>query len=161
MEFKFLPLVWASLSTVLVGWIWYHPKVFGSIWMKESGVKMGEGSKNMAVMVGGSVVYAFLISTVIMGLSIHQMGAFGMIGGGSGDVNNPAYKAFMAEFGTAFRTFKHGALHGAIAGLFFALLVIGTGALYEGRSFKYTLVTGGFWVVACSIMGAIICGLSL
>jgi hypothetical protein len=42
-----------------------------------------------------------------------------------------------------FRTFKHGALHGFLSGLFLALPIIGTNALFE-RSFKYTLVTGGF-----------------
>ena len=54
-------------------------------------------------------------------ITIHQNGALGMIGGPM-KLNEalPSYHAFMNDYGTAFRTFKHGALHGAISGLFFA-----------------------------------------
>ena len=79
-----------------------------------------------------------------------------MIGGDS-SIAKPSYFAFMNDYETAFRTFKHGALHGFMTGLFFALPIIGTNALYERRSFKYTFVTGGFWILCLTIMGGIIC----
>jgi hypothetical protein len=147
----------AALSTLVVGFIWYNPKVFGTIWMRESGMteeKM-KGS-NMAFIFGMSFFYAFLISTVINVLTVHQMGAFGMIGG---DVINakPSYAAFMADYETAFRTFKHGALHGLLTGLFLVFPIIATNAMYERRSFKYTMVSSGFWIVCFMIMGGIIC----
>jgi len=44
-----------------------------------------------------------------------------------------------------------------MTGLFLILPVLGINALYERRSFKYTLVTGGYWVVCGMIMGGIIC----
>lgn len=28
----------AALSTFIVGFIWYHPKVFGTVWMKAEGL---------------------------------------------------------------------------------------------------------------------------
>ena len=49
--------------------------------------------------------------------------------------------------------------HGFLVGLFLALPVIGTNSLYEKRSFKYVLVTGGFWIVCFMIMGGIICAM--
>jgi hypothetical protein len=157
MEINFLALFVAALSTLVVGFVWYNPKVFGTIWMKESGVtpeKM-KGS-NMLLIFGTSFFYAFLISFVVQMLTIHQTGALGMIGGDPA-IAKPSYLSFMADYGTAFRTFKHGALHGFMAGLFFAFPIIGTNALYERRSFKYTLVNGGFWIVCLTIMGGIIC----
>jgi hypothetical protein len=157
MEINFLSLLLAALSTLVVGFVWYHPKVFGTIWMKESGTtseKM-EGS-NMLVIFGLSLVYAFLISFVLQMLVIHQFGALGMIGGDVA-IAKPSYVAFMADYGTAFRTFKHGALHGFITGLFMILPVIGVNALYERRSFKYVLISGGYWIVTFMIMGGIIC----
>jgi len=157
MEINFLALLVAAFSTLVVGFIWYNPKVFGTIWMKESGMteEKIKGS-NMLMTFVVSFIYAFLISFVLQYLTIHQTGALGMVGG---DVNiaKPSYAAFMADYGMAFRTFKHGALHGFMAGLFLALPLIGTNALYERRSFKYTLVTGGFWIVCFMIMGGIIC----
>lgn len=158
MEINFLALLVAALSTLVVGFVWYNPKVFGTIWMKESGLteeKLKGG--NMLLIFGTSFLYAFFISFVLQSLTIHQTGALGMIGGDP-SIAQPSYLSFMADYGTAFRTFKHGALHGFLAGLFFALPLIGTNALYEKRSFKYTLVTGGFWIVCLTLMGGIICG---
>jgi len=103
-----------------------------------------------------SIFYAFLISFVLQMLVIHQFGALGMTGGDPSKVL-PSYNAFMADYGTAFRTFKHGALHGFMTGLFFVLPVIGVGAMHEGRSWKYVLIAGGYWVVTCTLMGGIIC----
>ncbi len=157
MEINFLSLLLAALSTLIVGFVWYHPKVFGTIWMKESGTtseKM-QGS-NMIVIFGVSIVYAFFISIVLQMLVIHQFGALGMIGGDI-SIAKPSYQAFMADYGTAFRTFKHGALHGFMTGLFMILPVIGINALYERKSFKYVLVSGGYWIVSFIIMGGIIC----
>lgn len=157
MEFNFLALIVAALSTLVVGFIWYNPKVFGSIWMKETGLtEESMKGANMPLMFGISLLYAFLISIILQMLTIHQFGALGMIGGDATKAL-PSYAAFMTDYGTAFRTFKHGALHGFMTGLFLALPVIGTNALYERRSFKYTLVTGGFWIVCFMIMGGIIC----
>lgn len=152
MEINFLALFVAALSTLVVGFVWYNPKVFGTIWMKESGMteeKMKGG--NMLLTFGLSLLYAFFISFIIQMLTIHQFGALGMVGGDP-SIAKPSYEAFMADYGMAFRTFKHGALHGFMTGLFLVLPVIGTNALYERRSFKYTLVTGGFWIVCFMIM---------
>ena len=157
MEINFLALLLAALSTLVVGFIWYNPKVFGGIWMRESGMtedKM-KGS-NMVMIFGLSIVYAFLIAFFLQTVTIHQFGALGMVGGDATKAN-PSFTAFMADYGDAFRTFKHGAFHGFLAGLFVIFPVIGTNALYEKRSFKYVMVTSGFWIVCFMIMGAIVC----
>jgi Protein of unknown function (DUF1761) len=157
MEMNVYALLVAALSTLVVGFVWYNPKVFGTIWMRESGMTEEKmKGANMLMIFGLSFVYAFLMSFVIQFLTIHQTGALGMVGGDATKAL-PSYAAFMADYGTAYRTFKHGALHGFMAGLFLILPVIGTNALYERRSFKYTLVTGGFWIVCFMIMGGIIC----
>jgi hypothetical protein len=159
MDINYLALLLAALSSLVVGFIWYHPKVFGTIWMKESGMteeKM-KGS-NMVLIFGMSIFYAFLIAFVMQMLVIHQIGALGMVGGDDTKAL-PSYAAFMADYGTAFRTFKHGAFHGIFTGLFFALPVIGVGSLYERRSWKYVLIAGGYWVVTCMIMGGIVCAM--
>ena len=157
MEINFLALIVAALSTLLVGFIWYNPKVFGGIWMRETGMteEKAKGS-NMVLIFGMSIFYAFLIAFILQMLVIHQYGALGMVGGDP-SLAKPSYAAFMADYGVAFRTFKHGMLHGFMTGLFFALPVVGTNALYERRTWRYTLVCGGFWIVCCMIMGGIIC----
>jgi hypothetical protein len=150
----------AALAALVLGFIWYNPKVFGGIWMRETGMTEEKArGANMAVMLLMTLIYSFLIAFILQMLTIHQFGALGMIGGDPAAPGvKPSFTAFMNDYGTNFRTFKHGALHGFMAGLFFALPVIGVGALYERRSWKYTLVAGGYWVVSCAIMGGIICG---
>lgn len=159
LEMNWLAILLAALSTLVVGFIWYNPKTFGNIWMRESGVteeKM-KGS-NMALIFGLSFIYAIMISLILNFLTIHQWGAVGMIGGKYNEAL-PSYAAFMNDYGTHFRTFKHGALHGFMSGVLLAFPLIATNAMYERRSFKYALVTSGFWIVCFTIMGGIICGM--
>jgi hypothetical protein len=153
----------AALSTFITGFIWYNPKVFGTAWMKAEGLTEEQLKKgNMAKIFGLSFVFAFIAGfAVIHPVVIHQFGAVGMIGAKEEIAKNSvSYKAFMAEFETAYRTFKHGALHGTILGLLFVFPVIAINGLYSHKPFKLTLITAGYWVVTLAIMGGIICGWS-
>ncbi|MFD2542928.1 DUF1761 domain-containing protein [Lacinutrix gracilariae] len=149
----------AAVAALVVGSIWYNPKVFGNVWMRESGMteeKM-KGS-NMIKIFGLSLVFAALLAILLMQFTNHQWGAMGMVGGDPTDAL-PSFEAFMADYGNAFRTYKHGALHGTIFGLFGALPIIGTIALFERKSAKYIFINAGYWVVTLAIMGALLCGL--
>jgi hypothetical protein len=66
-------------------------------------------------------------------------------------------KDFMDKYGNNFRTFKHGALHGVITGIFMILPVIATNGLFERKSFKYIFISSGFWMVSLALMGGLIC----
>lgn len=157
MEINFLALFVAALSTLVIGFIWYNPKVFGSIWMRESGLTEEKmKGANMPVIFIMAVFFAFLISMILQFLTIHQWGALGMIGGDLSTAK-PSYDAFMADYGTAFRTFKHGALHGFLTGLFLAFPMTATNALFERKSWKYTFINSGYWIVCFMVMGGIIC----
>jgi hypothetical protein len=159
MNINFLALLLAALSTLVVGFIWYNPKVFGTIWMKEAGITEEKmKGTNMVLLFGMSILYAFFISFTLQFLVVHQMGANSATLDIKG-VDPSVLTNYMAAYGDTYRTFKHGALHGFMTGLFFALPVIGVGALYERRSWKYVLVAGGYWVVACMLMGGIICAM--
>jgi Protein of unknown function (DUF1761) len=160
MEMNWMALIVASLTTLAIGTIWYNPKVFGTIWMKEAGLSdesMKKGS--MPMIIGLTVLYSLMITIIINTIVIHQWNAFAMIGGTfDATKTKPSFTAFMNDYGTAFRSFTHGALHGFMTGVFFALPMIAINSLFERRSWKYILVHGGYWIVTLTIMGAIICG---
>jgi hypothetical protein len=63
---------------------------------------------------------------------------------------------FLTKYGNRFRTFKHGALHGTIAGVFMALPVLAINSLFEGKGFKYVAINAGYWIVCLAIMGGIV-----
>ncbi|TGV03712.1 DUF1761 domain-containing protein [Flavivirga rizhaonensis] len=159
MEFLNFPaIIVAAVSALVVGFIWYNPKVFGNAWMKAAGMtdEQVKGG-NMAKIFGLALLFAFLLATALPGIVIHQMGVFSLIGGDP-SVALPSYDAIMNDYGDAFRTFKHGALHGVFTGIFIALPIIGTNALFERKSAKYIFINSGYWIVTLGVMGAIICG---
>jgi hypothetical protein len=67
------------------------------------------------------------------------------------------YKDLMVRFGDNFRTFKHGAFHGLIAGVTLAFPLIAINALFEMKSFKYIFINSGYWTLSLILMGGLIC----
>lgn len=160
MEFNFYAVLTAALSSFVVGFVWYNPKVFGTLWMKETGMTDEKAKKgNMAKIFGLTFVFSLMLAFIMQALTIHQMGALGMVGGPKLATKAlPSYAAFMADYGFAFRTFKHGALHGFMSGIFLALPIVAINGLFEQKSWKYIAITAGYWTVIMTIMGAIVCG---
>lgn len=156
MEPNYLAILVAALSSFVVGFIWYNPKVFGTIWMKEIGMTDEKARQsNMIKVFGLTFVFAFMLAFFMPTIVIHQVGALQLAGG---NANDEAFLAYMQVHGEMFRSFKHGALHGFMASLFIVLPVIATNALFEQKSFKYVAITSGYWLIVMTIMGAIICG---
>lgn len=158
MPFNFYAVLVAAFSSFVVGFIWYNPKVFGTIWMKESGMTEEKAkNSNMAKIFGLTFFFSFLLAFIMPTIVIHQMGALGMVGGDPSKAL-PSYTAFLADYGDAFRTFKHGALHGCMSGIFITLPIIAINGLFEQKSWRYIAITAGYWISILTIMGAIICG---
>lgn len=159
MEINFITFLAAAVVTLVTGFIWYNPKVFGTIWMRENNFTQEDLRKgNMLKIFGFTYIFSVMISMALMSFTIHQSGALGMIGGPPMIASaKPSFHAFMADYGTAYRTFKHGALHGFMSGLFFAFPVIGINGLFERKSWKYIFVHAGYWMLTLTIIGGIVC----
>lgn len=127
---EYLPVLLGAISAMVVGAIYYHPKVFGTVWMAESGMTEEKiKSANMAKTYGIAFVLAALFSLFMM--------------------NN------VADPDTQFHTFKHGAFHGVLVALFTALPIIVTNALFEQRSMKHAFINVGYWVATLAVIGGI------
>lgn len=154
MEFNFLAILVASLVPMVLGFIWYGPMLFQKAWMKESGMteeKM-KGS-NMGVIFGVSFLLAVVLAFFTQFLVVHEMGVMGMT---EGQLDGETTKAFLTEWAGKYRSFKHGALHGAFAGIMFVLPIMVTNGLFERKTWKLTFINVGYWTVALAIMGGII-----
>ena len=102
-----------------------------------------------------------MLAAFLQFLVIHQGGVFSTIlESGSTELQGDAlvyFEDFMAKYGDNYRTFKHGALHGALAGIFMVLPVLATQAMFERKTAKYILINVGYWTVTMALMGGIIC----
>ncbi|CAA7389009.1 DUF1761 domain-containing protein [Chryseobacterium fistulae] len=157
MQINFLAIFVAALVPLIMGFIWYNPKVFGQVWMEEAGLTEDKmKGTNVGVFIF-SLILSVLISYFLQFVTIHQFGALGMIGGDVMNAND-SYHAFMKDYGMAYRSFGHGALHSFIAGALFVFPLIAINAMFERKSWKYTMINTAYWTITITIMGGIICG---
>lgn len=139
LSINWIALVVAAIVPILTGFIWYHTKVFGIAWMRESGMTEEKAKQmNPAKTFGLAIVCAFLIALFLW----PQV----LLGGGPGEPHGV----------DPYVTFKHGAFHGALIGVLLVLPVFATNALFEQKSFKYVAINVGYWIVTLAIMGGII-----
>ena len=105
MPFNFYAVLAATFVTLLVGFVWYSPKVLGTIWMRETGITEEKAKRsNMLKVFGLTIFYSLLLASILPTIVNHQMGALGLF---NGNANDPTYIELMKTHGAVFRTFKH------------------------------------------------------
>ncbi len=166
MEINFLILLAATLVPLVMGFIWYNPKVFGNAWMQATGMteEKAKGA-NMPLVFGLTALFSFFIAFLMQTIVIHQFSVFGVLSqqpdfADANSESSTMFKRFMELYGNSYRTFKHGAFHGTLTALFLIIPIMGTNALFERKSFKYIAINGGYWIVCLALMGGIICAWS-
>ncbi len=156
-----LAILVAALVPLIVGFIWYNPKVFGNAWMKATGItddKMKQS--NMLLIFGVTFILSLLLAMAMQFMVIHQMHVTSLffkqpIDDATTEMGT-LYQSIMQKLGTSYRTFKHGALHGTISGFMVGLPIMGINALFERRGFKYIAINVGYWMLCMGLMGGIV-----
>ncbi len=163
MKYNFIILGLASAIPILVGFIWFNPRLFGKAWMESSGLTEEKiKGNNMGRTLSLTLAFSFFIAFSLQYMVIHQFHLFSMLLSEPG-IKEPGsaiyelYKDLMVRFGDNFRTFKHGAFHGLIAGVTLAFPLIAINALFEMKSFKYIFINSGYWTLSLILMGGLIC----
>lgn len=163
MDFNFSIVLAATAVPLIIGFIWYHPKVFGNAWMKETGMTPEKGKQaNMVVTFGLTILFSFFIASLLMSLVVHQVSVASLLSN-QPDSGDPAsesstmLKRFMELYGNSYRTFKHGVFHGTLSGIFLALPIVAINGLFEQKGFKYIAINAGYWIVSMALMGGLIC----
>ena len=94
MQPNFMYLLAIGIIPLIVGFIWYNPKVFGTAWIRASGKTERElASGNMAVIFGLSYLLSVLLAAGLAGNVIHQIGVSQLFADGS-----PASTKFIEDF---------------------------------------------------------------
>ncbi len=128
-----LSLVLATLVPMAMGMLWYSKALFGKAWMASIGMtdeKMK--SANMPVMMVVSILMAFLMSFFLLQFN-----------------NGPGQEGI-------YDSFRHGAIHGIVLGVFLAIPLFISNGLFEHKTWTNMLINGFFWLVCFAIMGGIL-----
>lgn len=163
MDFNFAIVLAAAVIPMVIGFIWYNPKVLGKAWMEAAGLTEEKlKSANMAKIFIVSFLFMLMLAFVMQMLVIHQIHTMAILYNQpdfaqAGSPSSQMLKQFMELYGSSYRTFKHGAFHGTFAGITLALPILGVNALFERKSFKYIAINAGYWILSMALMGGVIC----
>ena len=80
MQVNFIVILIAAIVPMLIGFIWYNPKVLGTAWMKAADVSEEKmKGANMAAIFGLSFLFSFFLSMAIQFMVIHQWSFFSIL----------------------------------------------------------------------------------
>lgn len=156
----------AALIPMVIGFIWYHPKVFGTLWMKETGMteeKARQGNQILKFVL--TFLFSFMLAFVLNSLAVHDSFIDGATYYKTNKTNIPEPGTELAQWKEYYytnlaadnHTAKHGAFHAfMLVGLFIVLPIFATNSIFEGKSWKYVAVNTSYWMLSLIIMGAII-----
>ena len=160
-NFIIFPLT--ALLPLVIGFIWYNPKVLGTAWMKAADVSEDKmKGANMPLIFGLTYLLSLAATLIIYTIVVHQVHMNSILmnevgfGTEGSEIQN-FLTDFMAKHGKNFRTFGHGALHGTIAGFLFVTPIMAINAMFERKGFKYIAINAGYWIICLALMGGLIC----
>lgn len=76
-EINYIAVLLATLSSMVVGSIWYTPKVFGNRWMKLSGVTPSGDAKDAIAPIVVTLVVSFITAWVLAGAAFIAYSFYG------------------------------------------------------------------------------------
>lgn len=135
---NFLAIAVAAIIPMIIGFIYFHPKVLGGPWMRANGFtleSLGTGPKPIMFLV--AYVLSFFLSMFVC-------------------INVTGPGQDVAPDGHSYATFGHGTVHGVLIGLFVVLPVLGTLTIFEKRGWNWVFTNLGYWVVTLVVMAGIL-----
>ena len=131
-EVSIWPILICGIAAVAISYIWYHPKLFGTYWLKASGITpeaAERGKKRMPFLILGGFLSAMLVAWVLNFVGI-ALGIFDW----PGAILDLALWVWI----------------GFVAPILFAPV------LWEGKPFRLFLVNAGYWLVVLITMSMIL-----
>jgi len=110
---NYIAVLLATLSSMVIGSIWYTPKVFGNYWMKAAGVTPSGNSRDAIRPIIVTVIVSFITAWVLAGAAYISWDFYG----GSFLVNSLVTTIILWAGFTAARFITHDAFDGRPSGL--------------------------------------------
>src|SRR4051794_7843829 len=107
----------AAIVPMIMGFIWYSKAVFGHSWMRANRFldeDMKTSGGKMALTFILAYIFSYMIAMFISTIVIHQFALGSIIASDKSEAAKTWIMETMKTYGSNFRTFKHGALHGTL-----------------------------------------------
>jgi len=112
-EINYIAVILATLSSMIVGSIWYAPRVFGNYWMKQAGITPSGNPKDAIRPIIVTLIVSFVTAWVLAGATFISFEFYG----GSFLVNALVTAIVLWGGFTAARFITHDAFDGRTRGL--------------------------------------------
>ncbi len=140
---NFFALVLATITPMVMGFIYYHPSLMGGAWMRANGFSKETMSPPKPVLYLLALGMSFLLASFFWAWTT---GAGGADGGAQ----------TTAPDGRSYVTFGHGVVHGIVFSITVLMPVFVTMKIFEQRSWAWAFVNIGYWALTAIIMNGIL-----
>lgn len=125
----YLAIFIGGLIPMILGYVWYHPKVFGNAWMNSLGLSLEDLRKgNTGAIMGIATLISMFVSWRMNEYSSHTQ---------------PGWSQFL-----------HGFFHGAYSMGLPAVLILVSNGLFQRNNATNLIINALYWLVALGLMGA-------
>lgn len=131
---NYVAIAVGAIIPMIMGMIWYHPKVLGTVWMKELGFTEEDAKMDNPLLMVGALALAGVISY--------------------------AMSRYAGHTEEGMHQFVHGMFHGLMPALYYVVPVLGSKAIFEKNSMKSFLIAAVYWTLTLTLMGGAVYALT-
>ena len=123
-----------ALSVMVLGFVWFHPKVMGTSWMRGAGLTEEQVNSTSPMIYVGSLLMAGVLAWALSRYAGHT---------------EPGMNQFV-----------HGMYHGFMPAIMYVAPVLVSKGLFEKKSLAWILTGVVYWVLAITVIGGIVYALT-
>jgi len=131
---SYVAILAGAISVMVLGFIWYHPKVLGQGWMKGAGLTEEDMKEANPIVMIGALLMAGVLAWSISRYASHT---------------EPGMSQFV-----------HGMFHGFMPAITLVAPVLVSKGLFEKKSLSWILTGAAYWVLAITLVGGIVYALT-
>lgn len=131
---NYVAIIAGAISIMVLGMIWFHPKVMGKSWMEGAGLTEEDMKGGNPMVMVGALLMALVLSYAASQYATHTQEG-------------------MSQF-------VHGMFHGLMPGLLFVAPVLISKGLFEKKPLSWILTGAVYWVLAITLASGIVYALT-
>lgn len=131
---NYVAIAVGAIAVMVLGAIWFHPKVLGTTWAKGAGLTEAQMNEFNPMTMVGALLMAGVISWAMSRYATHT---------------EPGMSQFV-----------HGMFHGFMPAIMYVAPVLVSKSLFEKKSLGWILQTVVYWVIALTLVGGIVYALT-